>query len=454
MVCFLQIQNIILYIIMTELLNKLFNFFLPEEVKKDSLQFFQYHTLLRLIFLCVGISAVALSFAYYLYGNFAFHDLIIFAICFSLLFFLQFVHSLRIFGIFLCIFLCIGAIYKMPYAGGVFGESLHWLVLLPLFSLILADKQQAKLWLIGCSIYLAYLSYDSHKNMESMITALRLTNPVYTFLSCILVLIIIYTLVDMQQATQAMIINKLNEKNQELEEQKAVLIAKEELLSKTNKELETFAYAASHDMKEPLRMIGMYTQLLNKRLKGIEVKDKDEFMGYVTDGVHRMESMLDDLLSYSRIGKSVDYKMHCINDLLLIVERNLAVKIRETNTVIVKNDLPTLEIPVTEFTQLFQNIIANGIKFAKADVAPSIQINYTLKNKKHRFEILDNGIGIAEKFHDRVFNIFERLHSHADIKGSGIGLATCKKVVEQMNGKIWVESIEGVGTNIIFEIPQ
>ena len=438
---------------MIKLLNKQLHFFLPKGIKEDPIKVFQYHTLLRLILLCVSISAILLSCTYYIYGI-KFHDLIIFVICFALLLSLQFIHSLHRLGLLLCIFLTLGAIYKMPYAGGVFGESLHWLVLLPLFALILGGKRQAQLWLAACCIYLAYLSYDSHTNMEAMLVALRGTNPIYTFLSCMLVLVIIYTLVDMQQATQQMVIEELNKKNRELEEQTVILKAKEELLSNTNRELETFAYAASHDMKEPLRMIGMYTQLLNKRMAAVEIKDKDEFVGYVTDGVQRMESMLDDLLSYSRIGKSADYKMLCINDLVDIVERNLAVKIRETNTIIEKNALPTMEIPLTEFTQLLQNIIANGIKFAKADIAPHIKITYSETPKMHRFEIMDNGIGIPAKFHDRVFNIFERLHSHADIKGSGIGLATCKKVVEKMNGKIWIESIERVGTTIIFEIPK
>ena len=242
--------------------------------------------------------------------------------------------------------------------------------------------------------------------------------------------------------------SELKLKNIELEVTQAKLIY-------TNGELENFASAASHDLKEPLRMIGMYTGLSKKRMLTLQDKPTVEYMGYVTDGVDRMQRLLDDLLQYSRTGKKQeDNKEIDLNAVLFVVISNLVATMKDTHATIVINELPTIEGSTTEMIQLFQNLIANSIKFRKADVIPEIKITATDEGDNYLISLDDNGIGIKKEFHDRVFAIFERLHSRSEFEGSGIGLATCKKIVAGAGGKIWLDSTEGVGTTFYFTFPK
>jgi signal transduction histidine kinase len=435
--------------------NKLIDSFLPKELKETSpLQYYQIKTLVSLIFFCIIVASFSLATNFLQQPSFNFIALAIYLGGVVLLFLIRFIRSSWALGTLICSVIVITCAIEMPFTGGVFSDTLHWLVVVPLVSLVLSGRKQALMWLVGFFFYLAYLCYDSYSRIDVMVEGLRQFNGIYTYFNCFLVLTSVYIVADMQHKTQQIVIDELNKKNAELEQQTQNLRQKEEQLSKTNRELEHFAFAASHDMKEPMRMIGMYTQLMSRRLKDVEIKDKEEFTGYITDGVNRMETMLDDLLAYSRIGKTPQLKVINLNELLLIVKNNLAVKVKEYNAIIESDDLPTLKIASTEFIQLFQNLIANAIKFSKPEVKPYVYIHYVEQPRNHRFVVEDNGIGVAKEFQERIFNIFERLHSHAEIKGSGIGLATCQKVIEQMNGKIWVESELGVGTKVIFEFPK
>jgi PAS domain S-box-containing protein len=223
-----------------------------------------------------------------------------------------------------------------------------------------------------------------------------------------------------------------------------------EELTRSNKELEQFAYVASHDLQEPLRIIAGYTQLLQQRYKGKLDEDADQFIFYMVDGAARMQNLINDLLSYSRIetrGKSfesVDCKT-VIDDVLAALQMTI-----EDNKAVIKyGPLPTINADRTQLFQLFQNLIGNAIKF-RSDKPPRIHITAKPQNGRWLFSVKDNGIGIDPKYSERIFVIFQRLHSQDKYPGTGIGLAICKKIVERHGGRIWMESQFGKGATFYF----
>lgn len=435
------------------LFHTIIDFFLPAIAKQERLEHYKTRTLMGLILFCCTMTVVTVFITHTIDNRVQYEQFVTLMVFFFVLILFRFLKNSFWIGITISIALCIGAMLEMLETGGVYSDTLHWLVLVPLVALSLSGHRVAFFFLVLFVFYLTWLSFYSYKHFDEIIINLHKMHPITTISSCMMVLVSVYVLAHMQDTSLKMIISEVNQKNVVLEEQAKVLKQKEELLSKTNRELELFAFAASHDMKEPLRMIGMYTQLINKRIKNNDMSNNDEFVGYVTDGVKRMESMLDDLLTYSRLGKEADKKITNLNELLFIVQKNLAVKIKEYEVILTVENMPTLHISTTDFIQLFQNLIANAIKFSREGVQPNIKIKHQMINDRHHFEVQDNGIGIAEEYHEKVFNIFERLHNHTDIKGSGIGLATCQKVIQSLGGNIGVKSIVNEGTTIWFDIP-
>ena len=257
-----------------------------------------------------------------------------------------------------------------------------------------------------------------------------------------------------------MIINKLHEKQALLEKQQQEILQKnlelkaiEEKLRLSNQELENFAFIASHDMKEPLRMIGMYTQLTRKKLNSQLDNTTTDYMNFVTDGVNRMQTLLNDLLQYARLNKEQkDIRPVNLNNVLSIIKHNLQITIKETDAQINNTNLPIITASVSEMSQLFQNLIANAIKFRKTGLSPKIEIAVIEQDNEYLFSFKDNGIGIKKEYQERVFNVFEKLHTQQEYEGSGIGLSTCRKIVENLGGKIWVESVFGYGTTFYFTI--
>ncbi|NJN33686.1 MAG: GHKL domain-containing protein [Saprospiraceae bacterium] len=202
-------------------------------------------------------------------------------------------------------------------------------------------------------------------------------------------------------------------------------------------------------------MIGMYTQLLKKRMNTQLEPTNQEFMGYITEGVSRMQHLLDDLLHYSRLGKDhADIKEVDLNNIIFVVIHNLMPVMNETKAEITTQNLPKIMASSTAMIQVFQNLVANAIKFRKKDSVPQIIIKFKENTEGYLFSIKDNGIGIKKEYAQRVFNIFERLNARQDYEGSGIGLATCKKIVENMSGRIWVRSIEGEGSTFYILFPK
>ncbi|MCX6554672.1 MAG: PAS domain S-box protein [Candidatus Aminicenantes bacterium] len=235
------------------------------------------------------------------------------------------------------------------------------------------------------------------------------------------------------------------------------LKALNESLARSNQELEQFAYVASHDLQEPLRMVSSYTQLLGQRYQDKLDQDAKDFIGYAVDGANRMQRLIQDLLEYSRIttrGQSfVSLDSH---EVLGEAIKNLQAAIQESGTLVTNDDLPIVLGDHTQIVQVFQNLIGNGIKFQRPGVAPLIHIRTEddpHDNRFRLFKVSDNGIGIEPRHFERLFQIFQRLNSKKEYPGTGIGLALCKRIVERHGGRIWVESEPGKGSTFFFTLP-
>lgn len=238
-----------------------------------------------------------------------------------------------------------------------------------------------------------------------------------------------------------------------VEQQEHQLRAAVAELERSNSELEQFAYVASHDLQEPLRMVGSYTGLLKRRYHGRLDAEADEFIDFAVDGVTRMRALINDLLAYSRVGRGEQRVAPA--DSRAALDRalaNLQTGIAERRAEIRIGSLPAVLGDELQLTQLFQNLLANGLKFCK-DGRPEISIDARREGDQWVFTIRDNGIGIDPKYRDRIFLIFQRLHGRDEFPGTGIGLAICKKIVERHGGRIWVESEPGKGAAFRFTMP-
>ncbi|MFL9452705.1 MULTISPECIES: sensor histidine kinase [Nostocales] len=224
-------------------------------------------------------------------------------------------------------------------------------------------------------------------------------------------------------------------------------------LERSNAELKKFAYVASHDLQEPLNQVANYAQLLEMRYDQQLDEDAKEFIGYVVEGVSLMQTLIDDVLAYSKVDmQAIEFELIEVDTALERALTNLRKRVSETKAVITYDDLPTVMADSTQLMQLFQNLIGNAIKF-RSDKNPEIHIGATRLEDEWLFSVRDNGIGIDPQFSDRIFVIFQRLHTRDEYQGTGMGLAICKKIVECHRGRIWVESQLGEGATFYFTIP-
>ena len=224
-------------------------------------------------------------------------------------------------------------------------------------------------------------------------------------------------------------------------------------LARSNADLEQFAYVASHDLQEPLRMVASYTQLLSERYRGRLDANADKYIGYASEGALRMQVLIQDLLTFSRVGRSGgDRERIDCNTVLETVKLSLAAALHESGAVITCPELPAVWADGPQLAQVFQNIIGNAIKFRKA-MTPEIEIRVEKSGLLWLFSISDNGIGIAPEYAENIFVVFQRLHARTEYPGNGIGLAICKKIIEYYGGKIWVESQSGQGSTFKFTLP-
>ena len=224
-------------------------------------------------------------------------------------------------------------------------------------------------------------------------------------------------------------------------------------LRRSNRDLEQFAYVSSHDLQEPLRMVTGFVQLLAKNYRGKLDASADQYIHYAVDGAKRMQQLIDDLLAYSRVGtKSRPMEMVDSGQSLQQAISNLSVAIEECSASVTSGTLPTVRADGTQLTQVFQNLIANAIKFIDGR-KPLVYIDAVCEEGLWHFRVKDNGIGMSPEFHQKVFMIFQRLHTKDKYPGTGIGLAICKKIIDRHGGTMWVESALGEGSTFHFTIP-
>lgn len=225
-------------------------------------------------------------------------------------------------------------------------------------------------------------------------------------------------------------------------------------LLRSNQELGQFAYVASHDLQEPLRKIRSFTELFSERYQGKLDDTADRYLGYITSGAARMQGLIDDLLSYSRVGRvEIHIQATNLEHILQQVKSDLETVIETSNALISFDPLPIALVDPTQMRRLLQNLISNAIKYCEADI-PKIHIGASKDKKDWTISVQDNGIGIDPQFAERIFVIFQRLHNREEYSGTGIGLAICKKIIERHGGEIWVNSQEGQGATFSFTLPH
>ncbi len=226
-------------------------------------------------------------------------------------------------------------------------------------------------------------------------------------------------------------------------------------LKRSNQELEQFAYVASHDLQEPLRMVSSFTQLLEKRYKDKIDDQANTYISFAVDGANRMQKLINDLLDFSRITtRGKDFEPVDANSEIKLVLTGMKLAVEEANAQVTFDKLPSIMADKSQFGRLLQNLIGNAIKFTRPGIPPQVHISASDKDDSWLFSVKDNGIGIDQEFKDKIFVIFQRLHAKSAYKGTGIGLAVCKRIVERHGGTIWFESIPGQGTKFLFTIKK
>jgi light-regulated signal transduction histidine kinase (bacteriophytochrome) len=231
------------------------------------------------------------------------------------------------------------------------------------------------------------------------------------------------------------------------------LANKAEELARSNADLEQFAYVASHDLQEPLRMVAGYVGLLARRYRDKLDRDANEFIEFAVDGARRMQQLIDDLLLYSRVGRG-GKAFEPVDSNIVVDEavKNLEATISEHNGVVTRDELPTVRADRTQLAQLFQNLVSNAVKFHGQE-PPRVHVRAVRSGDDWVFSVQDNGIGIDRKYRDRIFKIFQRLHTREEYPGTGIGLAVCQRIVDRHGGRIWFESEPGKGSTFCFTLP-
>jgi signal transduction histidine kinase len=251
---------------------------------------------------------------------------------------------------------------------------------------------------------------------------------------------------------------RVEEKSREMvekeKEYRLHLEKRAEELQASNSELQRFAYVASHDLQEPLRMVTSFLQLLDKKLNGILDKKSKTYINYAVDGAERMKKLIHDLLEYSRVG-NMELKIADVdcNEIMKTVSSFYNLSLKEANATLVIKPLPVLKAVKPQILQLFQNLVGNALKYNDSQI-PKIEVGYKEEPTAYLFYVKDNGIGIDPKYFEKIFVVFQRLHNKSEYSGTGIGLSICKKIINQHGGRIWVESEPGHGATFYFTISK
>lgn len=249
------------------------------------------------------------------------------------------------------------------------------------------------------------------------------------------------------------LVDRFNEMLSEIQKRQEALVRSNEALSRSNRDLEQFAYVASHDLQEPLRMVVNYVDLLTLQWKDTSEPEVRQSIGYITEGAKRSQQLIKDLLEYSKVRSESKFETISSEEIFKGALENLQYTIETTEAQISHAPLPMIVGDPIKIKQVFQNLLGNALKFRRKEESPKIHVNAYKKNGDWTFSIQDNGIGIDQEYSERIFVIFKRLHTREDYPGTGIGLAICKKIIEQHGGKIWVESKPNEGSTFYFTVP-
>lgn len=332
---------------------------------------------------------------------------------------------------------------------------IRWFVLFPMFSLLFMDKYSTLAWssIIILSTFSLYgMNFENHTILSQPEFKKYFFTDSILFFSVFLLMVYIY------HKGKEILSNRLIQDKLEINEKSEKLFATSQQLIETNKDLEAYAYVVSHDLKNPIRGINSFSEILEKHLlKENKLDDESKkYLHYIIGNSKQMSILVDDILYYS----SLDSKQHSeyvdtnLNDTLLAILNSFEPSIKEYNISFELDTLPTLKVLPSLTYQLFQNLIANAIKFRDKERACLIKIKVINQEDAYNFSIVDNGIGISTEHLDSIFAPFKRLHGAAQYEGSGIGLATCVKIVEKHQGKIWANSELGKGTSFHFTLSK
>lgn len=341
--------------------------------------------------------------------------------------------------------------------GGMYSGNLLWLYLCPFIAFLFTDKFSRMFWAVVVVGFHCYL-FKLELKEGTFITDIP-QGAVYYFTSYLFLFLMMLGIVYIFKLEQDFVIkqlrkhkNKLTRQKEAIQEQADQLRQQEQELKEVNKDLEQFAYVASHDLKEPLRTIGSFTQLIEQELKGKANESTDEYIHFVQDGVERMKSLITNLLSDIKY-KSKEPTAVNLNDVIIMVINNLSASVKECNASINYDELPTVKGNSIAYVQLFQNLISNSLKFQQVGVPPNIRIIHSGISGHHQIKVSDNGMGISKEHLPNIFEFGNQGETEQSYRGQGIGLATCKKIVHRFGGDISVASEVDKGTVFTIQLP-
>ena len=351
--------------------------------------------------------------------------------------------------------------------GGISSVDAMSIFFLPLIAFVLADVRSGLFWLALITCWLFYLHYlaASPEQMQNFKDQTTIYGRHYYLIVSVANLFIAFILFSIFHFENKKLIQKLEAQRSELAQKNDAYAQQTEILEKTqqqlknsNLELEQYAHATSHDLKQPIRTINGFANLLKRNLKKKDALDEKntEYIGLIINGTNSMLRLVNDLLAYAKLTatQEVPFEKLPLDQVLDNVLSDLQNQIDTNQVTIDRYELPTLDVVPVKINQIFQNIISNAIKFKKKDQPLTIKISGENKGTHWELSIEDNGIGIEKEHQEKIFAPFQKLHSESEYDGSGIGLATCKRIIKLHQGDIWVESELNKGTKFIFTLPE
>ncbi|MGB0982491.1 MAG: sensor histidine kinase [Saprospiraceae bacterium] len=417
-------------------MNKIVNYFLPNYSDRDKKA---QNKAAFLVYSLLGVCLITIIWSPYLILTLENHllipALVSCLICLFTLWYLKRNQNLEVSIILfsingLCLFF-----YVILISGGSSSPFLIWLILFPVVPVLIGNRRAFKINVISCILFVVFLGIFNYIEFEFRTLITIEKTGLHSVLS-IATLGVFFTFLTFQY----------DKENKKYTEQ----------LDQSNKELEKFAYIASHDMKEPLRNIISFSQLLKKRSKGRLKENENEYLEIVLNNAHQLHALVENVLEFSRSSKDAgkNLKQVDLNEIIKEVNFNLKTILIEKNAQIIYSDLPQIEVAEIQMVQLFQNLIENGIKYNKSD-RPVVNVSMTSnEDKRYIFDITDNGIGIDAEYHNQIFEMFKRLHTRKEYEGTGIGLALCKKIAQQYGGDLIVKKSSNEGTTFRLMFPK